>query len=236
MLRRAARRAIELSARSTPRTVRARRSMRRHGFEVRAKAAAVRVGADVTLDVHPDAEVGDVVLEVWPGTRSRIRIDEGARVGDGVKLSLRGGTLHVGGGTDIRRLGTIHVGGDVQIGAGCVVSTGVCIHCAESVVLGDLSIVGEYTTIADSAHVRTPPGVPVHHSVRTRPVSIGRNVWIGAHAVIASGASVGDQCFVGAGAVVTGEVPEGWLAAGVPARLIRELEVVSPEEGPGGGA
>jgi acetyltransferase-like isoleucine patch superfamily enzyme len=207
--------------------------VRRHGFEVRAKAAAVRVGADVTLEVHPDAEVGDVVVDVRPGTRTTIRIDAGARVGDGVKLSLRGGTLHVGAGTDVRRLGTMHIGGDVRIGSGCVVSTGVCIHCAESVELGDLSIVGEYTTIADSAHVRTPPGVPVHHSVRTRPVSIGRNVWVGAHAVIASGATVGDQCFVGAGAVVTGDVPEGWLAAGVPARLIRELEVVDPVQSPG---
>jgi acetyltransferase-like isoleucine patch superfamily enzyme len=97
------------------------------------------------------------------------------------------------------------------------------VHCADSVRIGDLTIIGEYSTIADSAHLRTPVDVPIHHASRTAPVVIGSNIWIGAHAVITSGVTVGDQSFVAAGAVVTQDVAPGWLVGGVPAKPLREL-------------
>lgn len=227
MLRATVRRAIRSASEQRPAVEAAHRSLRHTLFVTRVKALAAWVGADVDVDVHPDAAVGHVVLDVWPGTHSEIRIGAGARIEDGVKLSLRGGTFSVGAGTDVRRHCTFHVGGSLHIGAGCLISTGVCVHCATAVSVADLTIVGEYTTIADSAHERTPPGIPVRHSVRPDPVAIGANVWVGAHATVTSGVRIGDQCFIGSGAVVTRDVPDGWLAAGVPAKLIRELEVSS---------
>jgi acetyltransferase-like isoleucine patch superfamily enzyme len=131
--------------------------------------------------------------------------------------------MQVGAGTELRRLGTYQVTGTLTIGAGVVLSHGIVVHCAESVDIGDLTIIGEYSTIADNRHERTPSEVPVHHSSVTSPVRIGRNIWMGAHAVIASGVAVGDQAFVGASSVVTKDVEPGWLVAGVPARAIRKL-------------
>jgi acetyltransferase-like isoleucine patch superfamily enzyme len=224
-LGRTARRAIDVARVARPGARRLGRSARRRRFVVRAKAAASWAGAELDIRIAEDADIRSVDLDIWPGTHSSLVIGAGARLGDGVRLSLRGGRLEIGAGTDVRRHGTYHVGGALLIGSGCVLSTGVCVHCAESVSIGDLTIVGEYTTIADSAHVRTAPGAPVHHSVRTRPVAIGSNVWIGAHAVVASGTDVGDQCFIGAGAVVVSDVPAGWLAGGVPAKPLRELAV-----------
>jgi virginiamycin A acetyltransferase len=55
----------------------------------------------------------------------------------------------------------------------------------------------------------------------TRPTVIGNDCWIGAHAVIMGGVTVGDGAIVGAGAVVTRDVPPYAIVAGVPARLIR---------------
>ena len=49
---------------------------------------------------------------------------------------------------------------------------------------------------------------------------MGNNVWIGAHAVILKGVSIGDNAVIGAGAVVTTEVGPGERVAGVPARGI----------------
>jgi acetyltransferase-like isoleucine patch superfamily enzyme len=164
-------------------------------------------------------------LEFWGGTHSRIAVGSGSRIGEHVKLSFRGGALVVGDNTDIRRLGTYHIGGELTIGSGCVMSTGMHVHCAERLSVGDRTIIGEYTTIADSRHLRTAADVPVHHSTVTAPVEIGRNIWMGAHAVVASGVTIGDMAFVAAGAVVTKDVAEGWLVGGIPARPLRQLEI-----------
>lgn len=50
---------------------------------------------------------------------------------------------------------------------------------------------------------------------------IGRNCFIGAHAIVMPGVTVGDQCIVGAGAVVTKDVPAGSIVGGNPARILR---------------
>ena len=51
-------------------------------------------------------------------------------------------------------------------------------------------------------------------------VVIGSDVWIGAHATILPGVTIGDRAVVGAGAVVTRDVGEGQVVVGVPARVI----------------
>ena len=48
------------------------------------------------------------------------------------------------------------------------------------------------------------------------------NVWLGSHVVISDGSSVGHDAIIGAGAVVTSDVPPFQIAAGVPAKIIRD--------------
>jgi acetyltransferase-like isoleucine patch superfamily enzyme len=50
---------------------------------------------------------------------------------------------------------------------------------------------------------------------------IGRNCFIGAHAIIMPGVTIGDQSIVGAGSVVTRDVPAGSIVGGNPARILR---------------
>lgn len=224
--RRLARRVVEAARVGAPTWHRFGIRRRRARFIRRLKLAALWQHATVDVDIARDVDIAaGVRVDFVPWSANRVVIGSGARVGDHVRLSLRGGSLTVGPETDIRRLGTYQVSGDLRIGSGCVLSTGITVHCAQSVAIDDLTIIGEFATVADSAHRRTPPGVPVHHNVRTAPVHVGRNVWVGAHAVVASGVRIGDQCFIGAASVVTKDVPAGWLAAGVPARAVREIEV-----------
>ena len=63
----------------------------------------------------------------------------------------------------------------------------------------------------DPAHRRT--GLE-----RARPVTIGRDVWVGGGAIILPGVSIGDGAVIGAGSVVTRDVPAGQTVVGNPAR------------------
>ncbi|WP_116951999.1 sugar O-acetyltransferase [Jiangella endophytica] len=56
-----------------------------------------------------------------------------------------------------------------------------------------------------------------------RPITIGDNVWLGGGVVVCPGVTIGENSVIGAGAVVTRDVPPNVLAAGNPARVIREL-------------
>ena len=58
---------------------------------------------------------------------------------------------------------------------------------------------------------------------KAAPITIGNNCWIGAGAIIVPGVTIGDRTTIGAGAVVTKDIPSDCVAAGNPARVVKEL-------------
>lgn len=56
------------------------------------------------------------------------------------------------------------------------------------------------------------------------PVVIGHNVWIGGNAIINPGVTIGNNVVIGSGSVVTRDVPDNVLVAGVPARIVKHLQ------------
>ena len=60
------------------------------------------------------------------------------------------------------------------------------------------------------------------HNIASCDIKIGNHVWIGANVTILKGVSIGDGSIVAAGSVVTKSIPEACLAAGVPAKVIKE--------------
>ena len=55
-----------------------------------------------------------------------------------------------------------------------------------------------------------------------RGIEVDDNVWLGAHVVVADGVTIGRDAIIGAGAVVRDEIPPFAIAAGVPARVVRD--------------
>jgi acetyltransferase-like isoleucine patch superfamily enzyme len=224
LARRAAGRGLRLGRKAAMR-------LRRLTTLTSARVRAAVVGSAIDFDVDPTVEFGaGVRFPSYPRTRSRVAIRAGARIGHDVHFNMRGGDVEIGPEADVRRMTTMNVEGELRLGVHVVLSVGTYIHCHERVTVGDHTIIGEYSTIADSNHLRTPPGVPVLGHVESRPVAIGTNVWVGTKAVITRGVTVGDQAFVGSNAVVTIDVEPGWLVAGIPARPIRLVPVVEELE------
>ena len=88
--------------------------------------------------------------------------------------------------------------------------------------VGDYTMFGPNVTIATAGH-------PILPELRQKglqynmPVSIGKNCWIGAGAIILPGITIGDNVVVGAGSVVTKDIPSGVVAVGNPCRIPRKV-------------
>ncbi len=91
------------------------------------------------------------------------------------------------------------------------------------VTIGDHVLIAPNVTIAAVGHPLSPAGRRAFLGI-AKPVVIGSDVWIGSNAVILPGVRLGSNVVVAAGAVVTRDVPDNTLVAGVPARKVKDLE------------
>lgn len=96
------------------------------------------------------------------------------------------------------------------------------INAAGGVRIGDWSLLGLGSAIISQNHVLDGIAAPMSLAGDERaPVTVGRDVWIGARAVVLPGVTLGDGVVVGAGAVVTRDVEPYMVVGGVPARPLR---------------
>ena len=130
-----------------------------------------------------------------------------------------------------------------SLGRRSVVESYACINNAVGdVIIGDYTRIGLHCTVIGpvtiGSHVNLAQGITItalnhnfedtakgidEQGITTKQVVIGDDVWIGTNAVILPGVTVGCHSVVAAGAVVTKDVPEHSLVAGVPAKIIKEI-------------
>lgn len=106
----------------------------------------------------------------------------------------------------------ITLGDNVFINAGCKFQD------QGGIYVGDDSFIGHNVVLATLDHDTAPDK---RHLLYPAPIHIGKNVWIGAGAVITKGVTIGDNSVISAGAVVTKDIPANVIAAGVPAKVIK---------------
>ena len=112
--------------------------------------------------------------------------------------------------------------GKIKIGKYCLITPGVRIMAAESIVIGDACMIAHGVYISDADwHGIYDRAEPVGN---TKPVVLEDNVWIGDSAIICKGVTIGENSIIGAGAVVTKNVPPNSVFAGNPAKLVKTLE------------
>lgn len=140
---------------------------------------------------------------------------------------LRRGTKnHIHPSVSFRRAENVVLGHHVRIQPNC------CLWASPNskIVIGDHTGIGPGTLIFSSNH-RFEPGVPYHMQPWVeKGVTIGRDVWVGAGCIILPGVTIGDGCILAAGSVVTKDLPPGVVAAGVPAKIVKQRAPSSPAE------
>lgn len=112
--------------------------------------------------------------------------------------------------------------GEIDVGDYTILLPGVRISSATSITIGANSMLASGSQLSDAdwhdIYDRTSaPG-------RTAPIVLEENVWIGAHAHVLKGVTIGKNSIVGAGAVVTRDVPPNTVVAGNPAQRVRSLD------------
>ncbi len=179
---------------------RARRSLR--------KCAMVRI--------HPTAKVNFRGLRVYLGTR--LEIGEGSIVEGSVVAEREGACISIGkntfiGGSLIASATKIEIGDDVLISWGC------------NIVDHNSHPIGWQQRKNDVRDWYMGSAHKDWSRVLMKPVKIGDKAWLGLRVIILKGVEVGEGAVVAAGSVVSKDVPPWTIAAGNPAKVIREIPI-----------
>lgn len=173
---------------------------------------------------------------VWDNGRSVLRarwyLRHADSVGTRVRLSGRPAVTNHGRmviGERVQLVSTIatlelvaDADGLLEIGPRTLVNFGSSLVATKLVRIGAHCHIGPYTMMLDNDFHRVEPERRLERP-ESKPIIVEDNVWLGARVILMSGVTVGKDACVGAGSVVTADVPPRTLAAGVPARVIREL-------------
>lgn len=160
-------------------------------------AAKVRLSRGVAVDDY-------AVLDAKGVENQGITLGENVLVGRNAVLSCKDGDIHVGRNTNI--------------------AMGCFIQSARSVNIGEKVLFGAYCyVIGGGDHLTDRTDIPVMDQGQViRGIDIGDHVWLGADVKVVDGVRIGRDSIIGAGAVVNRDIPDYSIAAGVPARVLRD--------------
>ena len=216
---------------------------------VDADDRAARLSAPVAgWRARVDRAIGDAINGAWSGIQrygaigpDHRRAREFHAFGAGSMISFPPtvifgeGRISIGEATSIGPLASLSAGMPIQmhergepiirIGDRCTLGKGIGIVGHEHIDIGDDVWTGHYVYVTDQNHgytdIDTPIGTQMWHNA---PVTIGSGSWLGHGCVILPGVQLGRHVAVGAGAVVTDDVRDHAVVAGVPAKVINEWD------------
>ncbi len=111
-------------------------------------------------------------------------------------------------------------GKNITVGKHVFINMGCKFQDQGGIFIDDGALIGHNVVLATLNHDFEPVSRP---NMTPEPIHIGKNVWIGANAVILPGVMVGDGAIIAAGAVVNRNVPKDTVVGGVPAKIIKTI-------------
>lgn len=140
---------------------------------------------------------------------------------------LRLGGITIGHGTAVGGMFSVHGGrrpaSRIRIGEDCWINDSCVLDASAEITIGDRVAMGQGVMILTNTHELGPSAARAG-AVIGLPVVVGDGVWLGARSTVLPGSTIGAGAVVAAGAVVNRAVEANTLVAGVPARVVRELD------------
>jgi acetyltransferase-like isoleucine patch superfamily enzyme len=156
----------------------------------------IRLGDSVIVD-------DNCLLDAKGSSNAGISLADGVFLGRNTILSCKNGDIILEQG--------VNIGFNSQIASG------------SSVRVGKDGLLASYCYLIGGGHASGEPGQPIQEQQAvSHGVTLEDNVWLGAGVKVLDGVTIGADCIIGAGAVVSSDVPERSVAAGIPARIIRQ--------------
>ncbi len=145
--------------------------------------------------------------------------------------------IHIGENTIVMHGAILHVynfrnmpHSGIEIGKDCLIGENSVLRGQGGIKIGDRVYTSPFTQILAVNHVINDPNKPIiDQGITAEGIVIENDVWIGAGAIITDNVHIGHGSVIAAGAVVTSDLPANVVAAGIPARIIRQIELVDPQ-------
>lgn len=115
----------------------------------------------------------------------------------------------------------------IYIGTGTYINRGTFLDATKSIRIGHNCAIGPGCYITDHDHGIDLNLPPLEQPLISQPTQIRDRAWIGANVTILKGVTIGEQAVIGAGSVVTKDIPDGAIAVGVPATVIKTCSTVN---------
>ncbi len=163
---------------------------------------------------------------------NHITLGKGVYLDQGTYLHATPGGISLGDQTIVMHGAVLHVynfrglpHAGISIGSDCLVGEYSVIRGQGGVKIGDRVYTSPFTQILAVNHVFNDTQRPfIQQGITAEGIVIEDDVWLGSGAIVMDGVRIGKGSVIAAGAVVTSDVPAHVVAAGVPARVIREIE------------
>lgn len=159
---------------------------------------------------------------------TRMTLGESVTIDDGCALDARGAAsaddFSIGPRTLIARDTVLLVKNNhLRIGADCSIGSQCNLSGVSGIEIGDHCIIAGQCYFGGGRYkMALGEGPMVTQGLETKgPVVLGNDVWVGAHVSILDGVRIGNGAVIAAGSVVTSDVEDNAIVAGVPARVIR---------------
>lgn len=109
------------------------------------------------------------------------------------------------------------IGNDFFIGVQCY------LNGVAGITIGDRVTIAHGCMLFTDSGPNTSPLLQKDFPITAAPITIGNDVWLGAHATVMPGVTIGDHCVIGANSVIKTDIPAHSVVAGSPARIIRTI-------------
>jgi len=143
-----------------------------------------------------------------------LALSRGSWISLGATIHIHsGGCLKIGQRVGVAKNSVLSIlpGAILELKDGCMIGHGVTIFCANWVVVGAQTRIAHYSSLVDHDYDIYSGESWFDSPKVSSPIIIGDNAWLGSHATILKGVTIGRKCVIGAQTIVLKSVPEGML-------------------------